>query len=80
MNHGRPDTRLGPQRRLQAKCGSDEQDLRTRNALSLIKGLLVTIDAMGRQKSTAKQIVAKTGDYLLGTSNNPSFSVNPTAQ
>ncbi len=30
-----------------------------------IKGLLVTIDAMGCQKSIAKQIVAKKGDYLL---------------
>lgn len=35
-----------------------------------IKGLLVTIDAMGCQKSIAKQIVAKKGDYLLMVKGN----------
>ncbi len=38
-------------------------------ALSM-KGLLVTIDAMGCQKSIAKQIVAKKGDYLLMVKGN----------
>ena len=32
--------------------------------------LLVTIDAMGCQKSIAKQIVAKKGDYLLMVKGN----------
>ncbi len=35
-----------------------------------IKGALVTIDAMGCQKSIAKQIVAKKGDYLLMVKGN----------
>ena len=35
-----------------------------------IKGLLVTIDAMGCQKSISKQIVAKKGDYLLMVKGN----------
>ena len=35
-----------------------------------IKGLLVTIDAMGCQKSIAQQIVAKKGDYLLMVKGN----------
>ena len=39
------------------------------DALS-IKGALVTIDAMGCQKSIAKQIVEKKGDYLLMVKGN----------
>lgn len=35
-----------------------------------IKGLLVSIDALGCQKSIAKQIVAKKGDYLLMVKGN----------
>lgn len=35
-----------------------------------IKGLLVSIDAMGCQKSIAKQIVAQKGDYLLMVKGN----------
>ncbi len=35
-----------------------------------IKGLLVTIDAIGCQKSIAKQIIAKKGDYLLMVKGN----------
>ena len=35
-----------------------------------IKGLLLTIDAIGCQKSIAKQIIAKKGDYLLMVKGN----------
>lgn len=36
-----------------------------------IKGFLVSIDAMGCQKSIARQITAKDGDYLLMIKGNP---------
>ncbi len=35
-----------------------------------LKGSIVTIDAMGCQKSIAKQIVEKKGDYILGLKKN----------
>jgi len=35
-----------------------------------IKGLILTIDAMSCQKSTARQIVKQKGDYLLAIKDN----------
>jgi len=36
-----------------------------------VKGKIVTIDAIGTQTAIAEQIVAKGGDYLLGSQSQP---------
>jgi|GEM_PF-4272858 predicted transposase YbfD/YdcC len=45
------------------------------NALDL-KGVVLTIDAMGGQKSITQQIIKPSAAYVLGTERKPSYFVS----